>query len=278
MANVKISALPSASALTGSELVPVVQGGTTKRTTTGAISAPVTVEVTTGASPTDITLSDYGNWMILAVLVTSGGTADVEVLNFIGPDAGEGGNFGNTYVGRTINVVFVAQTDPADVIHITQNTDGVISCIDNLGDSIGYTGNGVFDEVGNNIIFEFNGDIIQQYAWGCRDGAWNSPTAFTGKRNPLPSGGAYGQLPFSQGDGTVSWSGPAITPWQLVNAGTVAALYSGFPPASYSCGLARVVDADTPVVGNVVVGGGGVSCIVVTNTAQTDYVVMFILP
>lgn len=39
MANVKISQLNAASALTGSEVVPVVQGGTTKKVTTQAIAA-----------------------------------------------------------------------------------------------------------------------------------------------------------------------------------------------------------------------------------------------
>lgn len=39
MANIRISQLPSASAITGSELVPVVQNGITVQTTTGAITA-----------------------------------------------------------------------------------------------------------------------------------------------------------------------------------------------------------------------------------------------
>lgn len=39
MTNTKISALPAASTPDGSEAVPVVQGGTTRRTTTGAITA-----------------------------------------------------------------------------------------------------------------------------------------------------------------------------------------------------------------------------------------------
>lgn len=39
MADVKISELPAASALTGAELVPIVQGGVTKRTTAAAVGA-----------------------------------------------------------------------------------------------------------------------------------------------------------------------------------------------------------------------------------------------
>ena len=39
MADTKISAETAAGALTGSEIVPVVQGGVNKRTTTGAIAA-----------------------------------------------------------------------------------------------------------------------------------------------------------------------------------------------------------------------------------------------
>ena len=39
MANVTITQLPAAGAITGSELVPIVQNGQTVRTTTGAIAA-----------------------------------------------------------------------------------------------------------------------------------------------------------------------------------------------------------------------------------------------
>lgn len=39
MADTEISALPTAQTLTGSEVVPVDQSGTTKQTTTGAIAA-----------------------------------------------------------------------------------------------------------------------------------------------------------------------------------------------------------------------------------------------
>ena len=39
MANVQISQLPAAGAITGTELVPVVQNGVTVQTTTGAIAA-----------------------------------------------------------------------------------------------------------------------------------------------------------------------------------------------------------------------------------------------
>jgi hypothetical protein len=62
---VKISELPAASALTGAELVPIVQGGATKRTTTqdianlagGAVIAPSDLDITNNFGPQS---SSYG--------------------------------------------------------------------------------------------------------------------------------------------------------------------------------------------------------------------------
>lgn len=234
----------------------------------------VIVDVTTGAAPVDIDLADYGNWIIMAVRITSGGTAGVEVLNFIGPD----GDLADTSVGRSINVVFTTQTDPGDIIHITQNSGGNISCIDTLGNSVGQFDTAIFDEEGNNISFGFNGDVILQYRWNCLYGAWDSPTVISGKRNPLPQDGNYGQFPLANGDGVVAWSNGSITPFPVFNGGTVAALNSNYPAGSNPRGMAVVYDADTPVVGSVVVGGGASPCVVIANAAVTDYVVMFILP
>jgi len=60
MANVKISALPSAAALTGSEAVPIVQSGATVKTTTGAIGllqkATVVIPGATLLALTDVTV------------------------------------------------------------------------------------------------------------------------------------------------------------------------------------------------------------------------------
>jgi len=82
MANVKISALPSATTLDGTELVPVVQAGVTDQTTTGAIAAlasnslkftqTASKTVSNTTTPTDITSTGVGSKTIAANSLISG--------------------------------------------------------------------------------------------------------------------------------------------------------------------------------------------------------------
>lgn len=274
MVDKKTSEETAAATLDGTELVRGVQSGANVKMTTQAIAALTAqiVDITTGASQVDIDLADYAGWIALVFRVTSGGTASVETMNFIGPDS----DLRDTSVGRTINVIFVAQTDPSDVINITQNGGGVVSCIDSIGNAIGAFSTGIMDEVGNNIVFGFNGDVIRQYAWNCLYGAWDSPTIITQKRNPMPQGGSFGALPYADGDGDAAWSAGPIAPFPVFNAGAVAALNSGYPAGTYPRGMATVYDANLPVVGSVVAGSGSSACVVISN--GTDYIVMFIFP
>lgn len=234
------------------------------RRLSGAIQ---TVAITTGASPVDFALADYKGWFALVVEVTSGGTADIEVLNFVG----------DAEPGRTINVVFVSQTDPADVVQVKQNGGGLISCIDNLGNSIGDHFRIVFNQEGNNVVFAFNGDVIPEYRWGCQYGSWDNATDFRNKREPLPTGGTFGQLPYAMNsNGGVEWHLEPPAPPIVPNAGTVASLNSSFPAGSYARGMAVVFDANLPVAGSVVAGSGSSACVVISN--GTDYIVMFVFP
>ena len=72
MAQVQISQLPTASALTGFELVPIVQNGVTSQTTTGAISP------TSGASLTFLTLTNQPTLTSSRNLVVSTGLLGVD--------------------------------------------------------------------------------------------------------------------------------------------------------------------------------------------------------
>lgn len=258
--------------------IDVASPGASEAALKSALNALVpsaqTIEVTTGAAPVNISLSDYENWMTLVILVTSGGTEGVEVLNFVGPTDGAQAN---ETVGKTINVVFSHQTHEDDEIHITQNTTGVFECLDNLGNGIGSFDTGIFNLEGNNIIFGFTGDIILQYRLCCIYGSYDNATVIAGQRYPLPQGGAFGDIPYANGSGGgASWGASSPVPIRVYNAGSVDGLNSGFPPGSYPGAMAMVSNADTPVLGSVVVSGGSSQCVVISNGA--DYLVMFIFP
>lgn len=60
MADIQISALPTASALSGAEVVPIDQAGTTKRTTTAAIAALVPAPTFAQVTSKPTTLAGYG--------------------------------------------------------------------------------------------------------------------------------------------------------------------------------------------------------------------------
>lgn len=103
MANIKISALPAAAALTGTEAVPVVQSGVTVKTTAAAIAAtgttptlnlvttagnsttPSIVFKASGSGSTAYVSNSTGNWLSLngvAEVVPAGGIAPVTTTTY----------------------------------------------------------------------------------------------------------------------------------------------------------------------------------------------------
>lgn len=76
--------------------------------------------------------------------------------------------------------------------------------------------------------------------------------------------------------GAAVWNAPGSSPFPTFGGGTVAHLNTNYPAASYDGGTATVTDADTPVVGSIVVGSGTTRCVVISN--GTDYLVTFIFP
>ena len=104
MANIKISALPAAAALTGTEAVPVVQSGVTVKTTAAAIAAtgttptlnlvttagnsttPSIVFKASGSGSTAYVSNSTGNWLSLngvAEVVPAGGIAPVTTNTYV---------------------------------------------------------------------------------------------------------------------------------------------------------------------------------------------------
>lgn len=235
----------------------------------------IVLEITTGATPVDIVLADYSSWVTMAVRITSGGTAGTEIVNFVGP---EDGLHTDTMPGRTINLVFTAQTDPEDIINITHNSGEAFSCIDPLGNSIGSFTHGIFDEVGNNITFGFNGDIIRQWQWTCLYGAWDSPTVIADQRNLLPNGGSYGTPLYAGGNGDGFWSiNPPIPARPHVGFST-SFLTTNYSAITNPLGMSVVYDALSPVVGSQLVGGGTRKVMVIADIDINEYIVMFIFP
>lgn len=93
MANVKISNLPPAGAITGSELVPVVQNAGTKQTTVSAITAAANAAASAAAASAATKVASVS---ASAPLASSGGTTPIISLTGTVPVA-NGGTGQTTY-------------------------------------------------------------------------------------------------------------------------------------------------------------------------------------
>ena len=117
MADVKISAETTASALTGVELLPLVQSNANRKTTARSIAylARLTDAIVTGAAPTNYT-PDF-NVTETVLQVTSGGTG-AEILNIVNPPV-DGVN-GDAYelAGYAINIIYRTQGAGGDAVQI----------------------------------------------------------------------------------------------------------------------------------------------------------------
>jgi hypothetical protein len=87
MGNLKISELPSASALQGTELFPIVQSGTTSQTTLSDIDNYLIATSLTVAAGETVNLSDatYANLSLLKLTYTAAGGSENMTMNL--PDA-----------------------------------------------------------------------------------------------------------------------------------------------------------------------------------------------
>lgn len=92
MADVKISALPSATSVTTSTVIPVVQGGTTEKATLAQVSAAITGNYTFSANT--ISLPNFTDASIDLVGLT---TRSVPVYNPLGIPTGSGSGGGYTF-------------------------------------------------------------------------------------------------------------------------------------------------------------------------------------
>ena len=117
MAGTKISDLPSASTLTGAELVPVVQSDVTKKTTVSDIAAAVgagtvtSVNVSGGATG----LTATGGPITTSGTITLGGTLDVD----------NGGTGATTAANARTNLGAAASGANSDITSMTGVTGGI---------------------------------------------------------------------------------------------------------------------------------------------------------
>ncbi len=129
MTDTKTSDEISAGALDGTELVRIVQSGVNAKTTAAAFAALAgtqVINVTTGASQTDIVSDDFtGPYTVLKV--TSGGTHETEVLNIL-PLTDEVGT-----IGWQVVVWLYSQTEDDDVIQILSDSDNHLLIYDTTG-------------------------------------------------------------------------------------------------------------------------------------------------
>lgn len=125
MPDLPISGLPSASALAGTEPVPIVQGGVTVKTTTAAIAALATGGVTDGDKG-DITVSSSGTvWTIDPTAVSNSKLANVATATFKGRTTAGTGSPEDLTVAQAKTLLNLAGTNTGDqTITLTGDVTG----------------------------------------------------------------------------------------------------------------------------------------------------------
>lgn len=96
-----------------------VEDGISVKLTLAQMRGVAVVPIVTGAVPVDIGPDAF------IASVTSGGTAGAEIINILAPPLDIDGYYNADYLGTQITIILTTQTDPADVVTITN--DGAAS-------------------------------------------------------------------------------------------------------------------------------------------------------
>jgi hypothetical protein len=197
---------------TGNVTISATGGG-------GGGNTTIVTQLTSGASPVDVTLPTDNTWQTLVVEVTSGGTAGTEVVNVPNP-ALDGHNYNSSMIGRNVIVTLKTRTNGSDVVHVTlAGGNSIIS--QDISTTIAN------QALGNFVVLDFV-DSDANFLWGGYNFNWNNwsgnnDSIWENTRVPLPAGGTTGQVPIknSNEDGDVSWGNGISGSFTTVDLKTV---------------------------------------------------------
>ena len=264
MANITITQLPTASALTGSELVPVVQSGVTVQTTTGAISGAgalnypfLTVGSTSGLTQarylnasTGLSLTDSGAGGTLTINMT--GTAsslNAASTGFIVKDSA------STVVNRSITVGSGMTVSNADGVS-GNPVIGLSQLLQNISST---TAVGLLTVNGNTVTATTIVGTTNQISVTTGNGIGGSPTVGIAS-NPLLPGSSYVGLPSG---GTAQRGSPSngalryntdIASLEAYANNSWGAIVSGSGVSTFSGGSTGLTP-NTPTSGGIVLAG-----------------------
>ena len=300
MSNIRISQLPTApSAITGSELIPIVQSGQTVQTTVSAIvNSPVQTQtfLTKNNEPT------LPNSRYLAVgsglSLTDGGAQSTYSIGLSGAVANLNGLANGIVVKTSSSLINRSLAISGNGLAVS-NADGVagnptISVINNLANIAGASGTGILAIAGSGTLNILNiSGTTNQISVSNADGSTGNPTIALAN-NPvvpgtasltLPAGGTAarpsgvnGMLRYNSD--TSSFEGYSAGAWGAIVSGSGVSSFSagstGLTPATGTTGgivLAGTLNAangGTGVAGTLtgILYGNGTSAHTVTTTAQ----------
>ena len=264
MANITITQLPTASALTGSELVPVVQSGVTVQTTTGAISGAgalnypfLTVGSTSGLTQarylnasTGLSLTDSGAGGTLTINMT--GTAsslNAASTGFIVKDSA------STVVNRSITVGSGMTVSNADGVS-GNPVIGLSQLLQNISST---TAVGLLTVNGTTVTATTIVGTTDQISVTTGNGIGGSPTVGIAS-NPLLPGSSYVGLPSG---GTAQRGSPSngalryntdIASLEAYANNAWGAIVSGSGVSTFSGGSTGLTP-NTPTSGGIVLAG-----------------------
>ena len=264
MANITITQLPTASALTGSELVPVVQSGVTVQTTTGAISGAgalnypfLTVGSTSGLTQarylnarTGLSLTDSGAGGTLTINMTGAASSlNAASTGFVVKDSA------STVVNRSITVGSGMTVSNADGVS-GNPVIGLSQLLQNISST---TAVGLLTVNGNTVTATTIVGTTNQISVTTGNGIGGSPTVGIAS-NPLLPGSSYVGLPSG---GTAQRGSPSngalryntdIASLEAYANNSWGAIVSGSGVSTFSGGSTGLTP-NTPTSGGIVLAG-----------------------
>ena len=264
MANITITQLPTASALTGSELVPVVQSGVTVQTTTGAISGAgaLNYPFLTVGSTSGLTQARYLN-ASTGLSLTDGGAGNTLTINMTGAASSLNGastgfvvkDSASTVVNRSITVGSGMTVSNADGVS-GNPVIGLSQLLQNISST---TAVGLLTVNGTTVTATTIVGTNNQISVTTGNGIGGSPTVGIAS-NPLLPGSSYVGLPSgstaqrgSPSNGALRYN-TDIASLEAYANNSWGAIVSGSGVSTFSGGSTGLTP-NTPTSGGIVLAG-----------------------